>query len=225
VTSLLRAEGLSAGYAGAVALVDVGLHVDTGEMVALLGANGAGKTTTLLALAGVVRPTGGEVTILGQTGRRSTIKLARSGVALVPEQRSTFRGLTIKENLQLGRGSVDMAIGLFPELEKRLKTKAGLVSGGEQQMLALARILAGRPKLILADELSLGLAPLVVRRLFAALRQAADGGAGVLLVEQHPRVALQWTDRAYVLRRGSVALAGDSQELLKRESDVAALYL
>lgn len=225
MTLLLQTRGLCAGYAGVAVIVDIDLHVDTGEMVALLGANGAGKTTTLLTLAGAVRPTAGEITTLGHLGRQSTVALARAGVALMPEQRSVFRGLSVKENLRLGRGSVDAALGLFPELEKRLKVKAGLVSGGEQQMLALARILAARPKLILADELSLGLAPLVVRRLFDALRQAADDGAGVLLVEQHPRLALQLTDRAYVLRQGSVGLAGRSRELLAREEQVASLYI
>jgi branched-chain amino acid transport system ATP-binding protein len=134
-------------------------------------------------------------------------------------------GLTVRENLLLGRGDMRAALKLFPELEPRLKVRAGLISGGEQQMLALARILAARPKLVLADELSLGLAPLIVRRLFQALSDAAEAGAGVIIVEQHPRTALKWTDRAYVMRRGRMELTGASADLLNRTDEVTALYL
>jgi branched-chain amino acid transport system ATP-binding protein len=222
---LIEATGLCAGYGNVAAIVDLDLHVEQGEMIALLGANGAGKTTTLLALSGAIRATGGEVSLFGAADRRPLFRRVREGLALLPEQRAVFMGLTVRENLVLGRGDIDTALTLFPELEKRLKVRAGLMSGGEQQMLALARILAARPKLVLADELSIGLAPLVVRRLLQALSESAEAGAGVIIVEQHPHTALRWTDRAYVMRRGRIELAGNSAELLNREDEVTALYL
>jgi branched-chain amino acid transport system ATP-binding protein len=222
---LIEASGLCAGYGNVAAIVDLDLHVEQGEMIALLGANGAGKTTTLLALSGAIRATGGEVSLFGAADRRPLFRRVREGLALLPEQRAVFMGLTVRENLVLGRGDIDTALTLFPELEKRLKVRAGLMSGGEQQMLALARILAARPKLVLADELSIGLAPLVVRRLLQALSESAEAGAGVIIVEQHPHTALRWTDRAYVMRRGRIELAGNSAELLNREDEVTALYL
>jgi branched-chain amino acid transport system ATP-binding protein len=134
-------------------------------------------------------------------------------------------GLTCRENLRLGRGSVEDAVAHFPELEVKLDLKAGLVSGGQQQMLALARILSAKPKVLLADELSRGLAPLIVQRLLGALTEAARAGAAVLIVEQHARLALQMADRAYILRRGQVELSGPTEELRQRDEEVAALYL
>jgi len=222
---VLEADGLCAGYGSVAAIVDVNLHLEQGEMVGLLGANGAGKTTTLLALVGAIRPTGGKVSLFGYLDQRPVFRRVRDGLALLAEQRTVFMGLTVRENLLLGRGDPQVALELFPELEQRLKVRAGLISGGEQQMLALARILAARPKLVLADELSLGLAPLVVHRLLQALAEAAEAGAGVIIVEQHPRTALRWTDRAYVMRRGRIELAGNSAELLERADEVTALYL
>jgi branched-chain amino acid transport system ATP-binding protein len=222
---VIEANALCAGYGNVAAIVDVDLHVQQGEMIALLGANGAGKTTTLLALSGAIRATGGRVSLFGSADRRPVFRRVREGLALLPEQKAVFMGLTVRENLLLGRGNMQLALGLFPELERRLRVRAGLISGGEQQMLALARILAARPKLVLADELSLGLAPLVVRRLLQALSQAAEAGAGVVIVEQHPHTALKWTDRAYVMRRGRIELAGNSAELLNRADEVTALYL
>jgi branched-chain amino acid transport system ATP-binding protein len=223
--SLIHAQGLCAGYGAVPAIVDVDLDVRQGEVIALLGANGAGKTTTLLTLGGVLRPTAGRARMFDRDDRRSIAQRAREGLAVLPEQRAVFRTLTVRENLMLGRGELGVALELFPELRERLDVRAGLLSGGEQQMLALGRILAGRPKLVLADELSLGLAPLIVRRLLEALRNAAANGAGVLLVEQHVHTALNWSDRAYVMQRGRVALAGDSGELLSRADDVIGLYL
>jgi branched-chain amino acid transport system ATP-binding protein len=222
---LIQADGLCAGYGSVPAIVDVELRVDQGEMVALLGANGAGKTTTLLTLAGAIRPTSGAVNLFGNSDRRPTFRWAREGLALLPEKKAVFMGLTVRENLVLGRGDIQAALDTFPELQRLLNVRAGLISGGEQQMLALARILAARPKLILADELSLGLAPLVVRRLLEALSEAADAGAGVIVVEQHPHTALKWTDRAYVMRRGRIELNGRSAELLNRAEEVTDLYL
>jgi ABC-type branched-subunit amino acid transport system ATPase component len=224
-TPLIHAESLDAGYGSVAAITDIDLHVQPGELVALIGANGAGKTTTLLTLAGALKPSRGHVTLFGARARPSVRHRVHSGLALLPEQRAVIMGLTVRENLLLGRGGVDRALAHFPELERRLDTRAGLTSGGEQQMLALGRILAGDPKLILADELSLGLAPLIVRRLLEALSTAARRGVGVLLVEQHPRTALAWAHRAYVMRRGRIELTLNGGELTERMDDVMSLYL
>lgn len=225
-TIAIQASGLSAGYGGVPAITDVDLHVEAGEMVALLGANGAGKTTTLLALAGEVKALGGKVSLMGRPESRSFYKRARDGVALLPEQRAIFKTLTVKENLLLGRGDMGQALALFPELKRRLDVRAGLISGGEQQMLALGRVLAANPRVLLADELSFGLAPLVVRRLLESLREAAtQQGTAVLIVEQHPTTALRWSDRGYVMRRGKVELANRSSDLLARQDEITALYL
>jgi branched-chain amino acid transport system ATP-binding protein len=222
---VIETNKLCAGYGSVPAVVDVDLRVDEGEMVALLGANGAGKTTTLLAIAGALPASRGTVRLFGRTGRIGIHQWARRGLAFLPAERAVFMSLTVEDNLLLGRGDLRLALEIFPELEGRLGLRAGLLSGGEQQMLAMARILAARPKAILADEVSLGLAPLVVRRLLEALRASTRTGTSVLLVEQHPHTALSWTDRAYVLRRGRVELGEKSSELQKRPSDLAELYL
>lgn len=221
----IEAAGLSAGYGGVPAITGVDLYVEAGEMVALLGANGAGKTTTLLALSGAVKTLAGKISVMGRLENRSFYKRARDGVALLPEQRAIFKGLTVKENLLLGRGDISHALALFPELERRLDVRAGLISGGEQQMLALGRVLVAKPRVLLADELSLGLAPLIVRRLLESLRTAAAQGTAVLIVEQHPKTALRWTNRGYVMRRGKVELASQSADLLARQDEITALYL
>jgi branched-chain amino acid transport system ATP-binding protein len=221
----LCATGMSAGYNGVPAVRGVDLEVAPGEMVALLGANGAGKSTTLLALAGHLKLLAGEVSILGRPERRPLHKQVQNGLALLPEARTIFKSLTVRENLLLGRGAVDAALGYFPELNTRIKVRAGLLSGGEQQMLGLARVLAARPKVLLADELSLGLAPLIVRRLYEALKAATESGAAVIVVEQHSRIALAWSQRAYIMRRGKIELSGESQDLARREAEVSALYL
>ena len=163
--------------------------------------------------------------LFGEATNAPLKQRARQGLALLPEQRAVFMSLTVRENLQLGRGGVDAALTFFPELERRLDTRAGLASGGEQQMLALARILAADPKLILADELSLGLAPLVIHRLLEALSAATDRGVGVILVEQHPRTALTWAHRAYVMRRGRIELELSGERMTERMNDVTSLYL
>lgn len=224
-TAAVHAVDLTAGYHGVSAINDISLNVEPGEMVALLGANGAGKTTTLRALIGQVKVLSGKVDILGHAGGLALHKRARSGLGLISERRSIFADLTCEQNLQLGRGTVDEALAYFPELERKLALKAGLTSGGEQQMLALARVLAGQPRLILADEVSLGLAPLMVERLLTALRESTTRGAAVLLVEQHPMVALANVDRAYVLRRGSVVLEGTSSDLRGRIREISDSYL
>src|SRR5581483_9818736 len=205
---------------------DLDLAVESGEVVALLGPNGAGKTTTLLALAGELKPLSGEVVFDGKATRAGLYRRARAGLAFVTEERSVFMPLTAAENLRVGRGDKALALSLFPELEPLLGRRAGLLSGGEQQMLTLARALSRRPRCLLIDELSLGLAPLVVARLLTAVRKAADEeGVGVLLVEQHVRQALKLADRVHVLRRGRVVLAGTRDELHSRLQDVEALYL
>ena len=196
-----------------------------GEVIAVLGANGAGKTTTLLTLAGEIVPMAGEVRWLGKRSTSPLFRRAREGLALVTEEKSIFMGLTARENLILGRGEVDEAIELFPELKGHLDRVAGLLSGGQLQMLTLARALAGQPKVLLVDELSLGLAPLVVQRLLAAVRSAADNGVGVVLVEQHVRQALKLADTIYVLQRGRVVFHGDAASATEQIDRIEKAYL
>jgi branched-chain amino acid transport system ATP-binding protein len=206
---VLDVAALSTGYGPLVAVADASLHLVPGEVVALFGPNGAGKTSTLLATVGVLPRRGGTVTWCGAPAPRSLHALARAGLAFVPEQRSVISTLSTRDNLRLGRGTLDTALGYFPELTDHLHRPAGLLSGGQQQILMLARALAGRPRALLVDELSLGLAPQVVERLLAALRRAADEeGLAVLLVEQQMRRALAVADRWYLLTRGSVAATG-----------------
>ncbi len=222
---VLEARGLDAGYGKVAVVRGLDLEVRPGEVVALLGANGAGKTTTLLTLSGDLKPMGGEVRWQGRAVRDSLSRRARRGLGLVTEERSVFMGLTAAENLRVGRGRPAEAVRLFPELEDHLGRRAGLLSGGQQQMLTLGRALAARPRVLLADELSLGLAPLIVRRLLAAVRAAADQGVGVLLVEQHVRQALAVADRAHVMSRGEIVLSGTARELRGRIAEIEASYL
>jgi branched-chain amino acid transport system ATP-binding protein len=206
---------------------DLNLAIREGEIVALLGANGAGKTTLLLGLAGVLRPGGGVVRFEGLAvpAKRPLHKRAAQGLAFVPEGRSVFMQLTCEENLRLGRGSVEAATELMPELKALLKRRAGLLSGGEQQMVSLGRALASQPKVLLVDELSLGLAPIIVNRLFDAIRRAADAGVGVMLVEQNARVALTNCQRGIVLSRGEVVMEGSSDDLSARLPTIERTYL
>lgn len=222
---LLQAKELSAGYHGQAVLRRFDIAVGSGEMVGLFGANGAGKTTTLLTLAGALRPLSGQVELFGQLHPGSLFRAAQRGLALLTDDRGIFPPLTARDNLRLGQGSIDDAIEYFPELEQHLDRLAGHLSGGQQQMLSLARILAAKPRVILADELSLGLAPLVVKRLLQALRMAANGGAAVLLVEQHVQVALAHVDRACVLARGELAIADTAENLRQQPERITELYL
>ena len=223
MTALLELRGVGARYGAVRVLHDVSLTVGDGEVVAVLGANGAGKTTTLRAVSGTVRRSGQIVLGVRPIGRGPET-VARQGVAHVPEGRGTFADLTVRENLRLGayttrNGDFRRAYSIFPWLEERSGQRAGTLSGGEQQMLALGRALMGRPRLLLLDEPSLGLAPRVVRELFAVVRRLNDEeGLAVLVVEQNATVALDAAGRAYVLEAGRVALEGPSGELRENES-------
>ena len=231
MTVVVECRGLTAGYAGVPVVRALDLTVDAGEVVALLGPNGAGKTTTLLTLAGVIPLLGGQADVLGEgvTGGRPH-KVARRGAVLVPDDRAIFFELTARDNLRLGAGgkgdAVEIVLEYFPALKPRLSTRAGLLSGGEQQMLAVGRALSGRPKLLMIDEMSLGLAPLIVKRMFPVVRRIADEiGAGVLVVEQHIDLALQAADRAYVLNHGEVSMSGSAAALRKDRHLLQASYL
>jgi branched-chain amino acid transport system ATP-binding protein len=223
---LLVLEDVEARYGPVHALHGVTLDVAEGEIVAVLGANGAGKTTTLRAVSGTVRRSG-RIEFAGNSLRGGPEAVARAGIAHVPEGRGTFSELTVQENLRLGaytrRGSLDADIDRmaqwFPWLPQRANQPAGTLSGGEQQMLALARALMARPRLLLLDEPSLGLAPMIVREIFRIVRELnAREGLTVLVVEQDARIALDAASRAYVLEVGRVALAGPSDELRQNES-------
>src|ERR671932_1692788 len=227
MTALLELRDVEARYGQIRALHGVSLRVDAGEIVSVLGANGAGKTTTLRAISGTVRR-GGEIVLAGEPlRRRAPEAIARLGVAHVPEGRGTFAELSVWENLRLGayarRGPLDedaeRVFAFFPRLRERRDQQAGTLSGGEQQMLALGRAMMARPRLLLLDEPSLGLAPLVVQEIFEALRRMNEqDGLTVLVVEQNANLALDASARAYVLESGRVAVAGSSDELRKDES-------
>lgn len=222
MTPLLEARGLSAGYGGVAVVHDLDIVVNPGEIVGLLGANGSGKTTTLLTVSGILPKLAGSI-LIGDVevhGLRPH-KIARLGVAHIPEDRALFHGLTVAENLRLGmrgrKGALKDALRHTPVLEPLLNRRSGLLSGGEQQMLAVARALQSRPKLLMVDEMSLGLAPLVVGVLLSALETAArEDGVAVLLVEQHVNLALDLVDRAYVLARGSV-VAEEKADVFKSD--------
>jgi len=222
---VLEARRLTIGYGAIEVVRDLDLVVRAGEVVALLGINGAGKSTTVKALAGELRPMSGEVWFCGAPTSEPLHRRARAGLRLITEERSVFAGLSAVDNLRLGGQERSRCLELFPELTPLLARKAGLLSGGEQQILTLARALAADPVALLADELSLGLAPLVVERLLLAVRAAADRGAAVLLVEQQVRNALEVADRAYILSGGRVVLDGTSAELKGRLDEIERSYL
>ncbi len=219
---VIETHGVDAGYGDTTVVRDLNLRVESGEVVAVLGRNGAGKTTALLTLAGALRPLAGEVWFMGAEDRSSLAGRARRGLGLMTDDRSVFFSLTARENLRLARGKGDV-LTLFPELERLLDQPAGLLSGGEQQMLGLAAVLSREPKLLLIDELSFGLAPRVVQRLMAAVRETADSGTAVVIVEQFARLALDVADRAYVLVNGRVESEGRTEEL--NVSEIESKYL
>jgi branched-chain amino acid transport system ATP-binding protein len=235
VSTLLELSRVEARYGAIKALHGVSLTVGDGEIVALLGANGAGKTTTLRAVSGTVRHTG-EIVFEGrQIARGKPDAVARAGIAHVPEGRGLFTQLSVWENLRMGayvrgerrtlRAEAPRVFEYFPWLERRRDQQAGTLSGGEQQMLALARALVGRPRLLMLDEPSLGLAPTVVQEIFRIVKELnADDGLTVLVVEQNANVALDTAARAYVLEVGQVAIEGESAEL-RRHEGVRKSYL
>jgi branched-chain amino acid transport system ATP-binding protein len=223
--SLLEASGLRAGYGKVEIVRGVDIRVGPGEIVALLGPNGVGKTTTLLTLAGELPALGGEICWLGQPTTSPLHVRAREGLAIVTEDRAVLMEMTVAENLRVSRCDERRALALFPELEAHLERRVALLSGGQQQMLALARCLARPIRLLLADELSLGLAPVIVDRLLRTVRAAADDGLGVLLVEQHVHQALAVADRVLIMRRGVIELSGSTAELRGRLDEIQASYL
>ena len=223
--SLLALERLEVAYGGIRAVKGIDLAVEPRELVCLIGANGAGKTTTLRAITGLARPTAGRIVYDGQAiGGLRVHQIAQRGLALVPEGRGMFAQLTIEENLAMGafarrdsagvKADVERMFALFSRLKERRRQTAGTLSGGEQQMLAIARALMSRPKLLLLDEPSMGLAPLMVERIFEVIRSIASEGVTLLLVEQNARLALEVSHRGYVLDGGLVTIAGSARTLL-----------
>ncbi len=231
---MLKVHEVSAGYGEVQVLWGVDLEVKRGEIVTLVGSNGAGKTTLLKALSGLILPTSGEILFEDHPVTSSPPdERVRLGIAHVPEGRRLFAGMTVEENLRLGaylrrdeEVSLDLerVFRLFPELKARRRSLAGTLSGGEQQMCALGRALMSRPKLLLIDELSLGLAPVVVDRLLEAIHRIRAGGTTLLIVEQDVQTALEHADRAYVLENGKIVLEGEAADLLD-DARVRSAYL
>jgi branched-chain amino acid transport system ATP-binding protein len=235
---MLRIRNLDVGYGSVPVLRRVSLHVAPGEVVAIVGANGAGKTTLLKTVTGLVRPTAGSISLQGkEVVRLPTEETVAMGCSLVPEGRQVFSDMSVRENLLLGghvqyrrgrrqevREDLDRVQQLFPVLAKRQRQLAGTLSGGEQQMLAMGRALMARPSLLMLDEPSMGLAPLVVKDIFQIIARISAGGCTVLLVEQNARGALKISNRGYVLETGRIVLQGTSEELLANR-DVQRAYL
>jgi len=221
---MLTLENISVSYGAIRALKGVSMHVEQGEVVTLIGANGAGKTTTLRTVTGLLSPTEGRILFEGQEiSGKPTHQLVARGISMSPEGRGVFANLTVRENLMMGaylkKNKAEIAEDLqrgfrmFPRLKEREAQKAGTLSGGEQQMLAMARALMSRPRLLLLDEPSLGLAPLVVHTIFEAIEEIRGKGTTILLVEQNAHAALGHSDRAYVLETGRIVMEGASKEL------------
>lgn len=231
MSTLLEVRGLTAGHGKIVAVRDFELSADEGTVVALLGPNGAGKTTLLATLAGLLPRMGGDVLVAGRSLRSNRPAEAnKSGVVLVPDDRALFTTLTVEENLSIARRSdgptIEEMIELFPALDKRRKVAAGALSGGEQQMLAVARALVQKPRVLLIDEMSMGLAPVIAEGLLPIVRRIADTtGAVVILVEQHVRLALEVADEAVVVVHGEVSLRGKASELAADPDRLEAAYL
>ena len=224
--SVIEARDVTAGYGQTAVVRGLDLTVAPGEVVALLGPNGAGKTTTLLTLAGALQPISGKIFWEGKPTNLPLHRGARRGLALVTEERSVFMRLSARQNLAIARDvDMDEVTRLFPELVPLMGRRAGLLSGGEQQMLTLGRALARPTHLLLADELSLGLAPTTVGRLLRAVRQAADAGMGVLVVEQHVHRVLKVADRAYVMSHGRIQFSGTAAEARKNINEIQGHYL
>ena len=235
---LLEVRNLKLSYGGIAAVKGIDFYINSGELVTLIGANGAGKTTTLKVIAGLLKPSSGSIHFLGRAiGGQPAYELAELGVGLVPEGRGVFARMTILENLQMGayvrQGShsaksidrdLEVVLETFPRLRERLSQLAGTLSGGEQQMVAIARAMMARPKLLLLDEPSMGLAPLMVETIFGVIQNLNQHGMTILLVEQNARLALSMADRAYVLESGVITLSGTANELLN-DDRVREAYL
>lgn len=222
----IAARDLSLGYGPLPYVTGLDLTVKRGEIVALLGANGAGKSTTIMGLAGVLRPHSGYVELNGERTTTPLNHRARHGLGVVTQDRCVFMGMTLRENLKAGGVAVEQALEYFPELEPHVGRTVGLLSGGQQQMLAVSRAIARKPKVLLADELSLGLGPKIVDRILEVLERAcSDQNLGVLLVEQQVVKALSVAHRGAVLRRGRLELEGSAADLKSRMDEVQALYL
>lgn len=232
---LLEVRNLQVAYGGIHAVKGIDLHIGPGELVALIGSNGAGKTTTLKTLAGLLHPSGGQIQYDGNSlNDVASHRRVAMGIALVPEGRGVFARLTVEENLLMGAYSrndrheiatdLERMYALFPRLAERKDQLAGTLSGGEQQMVAMARALMSRPRLLMLDEPSMGLAPLIVQKIFETIRDIAALGMSILLVEQNARLALQAANRGYVMESGLVTLSGASSELLGSDA-VQRAYL
>ena len=237
-TPLLVLKHLKLSYGGIAAVKGIDLYINAGELVTLIGANGAGKTTTLKVIAGLLKPCAGSIQFLGHAiGGQPAYELAKLGIGLVPEGRGVFARMTILENLQMGayirQGSqssesidhdLEMVLTTFPRLRERLSQLAGTLSGGEQQMVAIARAMMAKPKLLLLDEPSMGLAPLMVETIFEVIQNLNQQGMTILLVEQNARLALSMADRAYVMESGAITLSGSADQLFN-DDRVREAYL
>jgi len=225
---MLKVEGIDVFYGNIQALKNVSLTVDEREIVTLIGANGAGKTTLLKTISGLLRPTAGTIKYLGESIRvKSVQSIVKAGISHVPEGRRVFANMTVEENLYLGaylrkdkkkiKEDLDKVFTLFPILHERRNQLSGTLSGGEQQMLAIGRALMAKPKLLLLDEPSMGLAPLLVKQIFNIIQEINNDGTTILLVEQNAHMALSIANRAYVIETGSVVLSGDAKEMQNSE--------
>lgn len=233
MSNILEIKGLVVSYGGIEAVKGIDLTVEQGKIVTLIGSNGAGKSTTLKTIAGLVKPKSGSITFQGEPLLgKSTDQIVSRGVTLVPEGRRVFPNLTVEENLRIGaylrkesiRDDLDRVYALFPRLKEREWQMAGTLSGGEQQMLAVGRALMSRPKVMMMDEPSLGLAPLVVREIFRIIEEVNKKGVTILLIEQNANMALKTAHTGYVLETGRITMSGSGKELLTNES-IKAAYL
>ena len=235
MSALLNVKDLKVSYGGINAVKGIDLHVNQGELVALIGANGAGKSSSMKAIAGLLTPSTGEIHFANQETRKlPAYELVRLGLGMVPEGRGVFKRMTILENLQMGaylktnprdiERKLEEVYSYFPRLKERLSQLAGTLSGGEQQMVAMGRAMMAEPKLLLLDEPSMGLSPIMVETIFDVVRSLSSSGMTILLVEQNARLALQMADRAYVMESGLITLSGSGKDLLE-DSRVRAAYL
>ncbi|WP_354682163.1 ABC transporter ATP-binding protein [Cupriavidus necator] len=233
--TVLKISGLKVAYGGIQAVKGIDLDIKDGELVTLIGANGAGKTTTMKAITGLQGWVGGDVEYMGKSIKGvPSYALLKQGLAMVPEGRGVFARMTITENLQMGaytrddeagiKADVDRMFGIFPRLKERANQLAGTMSGGEQQMLAMARALMSQPKVLLLDEPSMGLSPIMVEKIFEVVRDISAQGVTVLLVEQNARLALQAAHRGYVMESGLITMSGDAKQMLD-DPKVRAAYL